>query len=219
MRTKTIFVLSVSGLMLSSLFLNGCAVNFYKQSPRSKQKISVLESKIDGLELQRQQEREEFEAMKRSLEDKLRSQIADESVSLTVDERGLVIILSDEILFDSGKAEVRSEAFPVLDEVSSSVLSKVPSKNIGVSGHTDNVPIIHSGWKSNWELSTARSTNVLHYLEDRGISSSKLSATGYGEHRPVASNATSKGRSKNRRVEIVILPEFIATKTDGAIIK
>jgi len=87
--------------------------------------------------------------------------------------------------------------------------------NIGIEGHTDNVPIKHSGWKSNWELATARALSVLHYLEnEQGISGERLSAIGYGEYRPVASNETKDGRKQNRRVEIVILPNV--TKVKGS---
>ena len=143
------------------------------------------------------------------LERKLHDQIADDQVALHMDDRGLVIVLSDDVLFDSGKAKIKEDAEPVLDKVAATIKRKVPNKNIGISGHTDNVPITYSKWKSNWELSTARATNVLHYLESKGVSAGELSATGYGEHRPVASNDTPEGRAKNRRVEIVILPEFV----------
>jgi len=79
---------------------------------------------------------------------------------------------------------------------------------VGIEGHTDNVPITYSGWKSNWELSTARATSVLHYLIDDGrLRPESLSAIGYGEYRPVTSNETEEGRQLNRRVEVVILPK------------
>jgi len=117
--------------------------------------------------------------------------------------------LSDNILFDSGRAEIRKEAYPVLNEVAGAIRSKVPDKNIGIGGHTDNVPVTKSQWGTNWELSTARATNVLHYLEKKGLAPKKLSATGYGQHHPVSSNSTEAGRAKNRRVEIVILPDFV----------
>ncbi|MGB3112323.1 MAG: OmpA family protein, partial [Candidatus Omnitrophota bacterium] len=83
-------------------------------------------------------------------------------------------------------------------------------------GHTDNVPITYSNWASNWELSTARATNVLHYMESKGVSPDRLSATGYGEHHPVASNAAETGQARNRRVEIVILPEYPEETEDAA---
>lgn len=208
MRKRSYFTLVLTMMVAAGILTSGCAVNFYKQNPRSKTKIKDLEAKIGDLESQRRQEQEQFEQTKRLLEGKLRSQIADKDVYLEMDERGLVIILSDNILFDSGKAEVKKKAFPVLDNVAQVLNDKVPKKNIGISGNTDNVPITHSNWKSNWELSTARATNVLHYLESQGVAPKRLSATGYGEHRPIASNDTADGRARNRRVEIVILPQF-----------
>ena len=88
--------------------------------------------------------------------------------------------------------------------------------NVGIEGHTDNVPIKYSGWKSNWELSSARAMSVLHYLiDDHGINPPRLSATGYGEYHPVETNDTAEGRQKNRRVEIVILPK--TTKQVGTV--
>ncbi|MFC1480574.1 flagellar motor protein MotB [Candidatus Omnitrophota bacterium] len=216
MRTKRWLSVSMAALVASGLVLSGCAVNFYKQSPRSLKKIKDLETKIVDLEEQRKKELKQFEEAKRMLEQKLKGQIADKSVSLEMDDRGLVIILSDDILFDSGKAEVKSKAYPVLDKVASIIKKKVPDKNIGISGHTDNAPIKYSKWESNWKLSSERAINVLQYLESKGIPSKRLSATGYGEHRPVASNATVEGRSKNRRVEIVILPEFMEKRQKGA---
>ena len=208
MRTGRYVLGVVALVMVASLVTSGCAWNFYKQNPKTKQKIVELETQIDDLELQREQERAQFEEARRLLEQKLSGQIGDDSVSLAVNDRGLVIILSDDVLFDSGQAVVKDKAHSVLDKVSSVVKSKVPNKDIGVGGHTDNVPITHSKWESNWELSTARATNVLHYLVSKKVNPGKLSATGYGEHRPIASNNTKEGRSKNRRVEIVILPEF-----------
>ena len=148
------------------------------------------------------------------LEQKLRDQIKDDQVSLMMKEGGLVIVLSDKVLFDSGKADIKENAYPVLDKVSKVLIREVPDKNIGISGHTDNVPITYSNWKSNWELSSARATSVLYYMEEKGVPSKRLSATGYGEHRPVASNDTSEGRALNRRVEIVILPEFVEEVQD-----
>ncbi len=196
------------------LFLNGCAVNFYKQSPRSKAQIQELQSKISELERERQQERDKFEEVKRRLESKLKNEISNDEVSLRMSEGGLVIVLSDQILFDSGKADIKTGAYPVLGEVITVIKRDVPTKNIGISGHTDNVPITRSDWKSNWELSSARALNVLHHMEEKGVNPDRMSATGYGEYKPVASNDTAAGRMSNRRVEIVILPEFVEEKPE-----
>jgi chemotaxis protein MotB len=128
-------------------------------------------------------------------------------------EKGLVITFVADILFDSGKAELRSVAFPTLDKVARVLRENVPDLNVGIEGHTDNVPIKHSSWKSNWELSAHRALSVLHYLaEDKGITPTRLSALAYGEYHPVASNGTAQGRQLNRRVEIVILPRVSKVK-------
>lgn len=208
MINKKLFLLLMTAVISSSLMLSGCAVNFYKQSPRSKQKIKDLKSQISDLE-----------QAKRELEKRLASQIANDEVSLRMDGDNLVIVLSNAILFDSGKADLRKQAYPILDNVMSVVKKDLKDQNIGVEGHTDNVPITRSGWKSNWELSTARATTVIHYMENKGISPKRLSATGYGEHQPVASNNTEAGRAKNRRVEIVILPNLIEKKDTNNFIK
>jgi len=118
------------------------------------------------------------------------------------------------VLFDSGKAKIRSEAHNVLDKVTKVINEKASDRNLAIEGYTDNEPIKKSGWKSNWELSTARATSVLHYLEERGIEPKKLQATGYGEYRPVASNDTVEGRQKNRRVEIIILPKMSKAESE-----
>lgn len=195
-------------MLIVGMMTSGCALNFYKQSPRSQKQIQELEAKISDLEAQRRLEQEEFENARKMMERKLRSEIQGDKISLRLDDAGLAIILSDDILFDSGKADIKKQAYPVLDYLISVLNENFPVKNIGVTGHTDNVPIKFSSWKSNWELSTARATNVLYYLESNGVSSKRLSATGYGEHRPIVSNDTTAGKAKNRRVEIVILPEF-----------
>lgn len=220
MQAKRNILTAMVVLIAASMLVSGCALNFYKQSPRSKKKIKDLESKISDLEAQRAQEQREFEETKKLLEQKFKTQISDDQIGLRLTKEGLVIVLSDDILFDSGKADLKKDAYPVLDKVIAIIKKKVPDKNIGVSGHTDNVPITYSNWKSNWELSSARATNVLYYLEGKGIPPKQLSATGYGEHRPIASNDTAAGRGKNRRVEIVILPDYAEEKdTTGKNVK
>ena len=142
--------------------------------------------------------------MKRDLERKLKGK-----AGLELKERGLVITLANNILFDSGKAEIKKGAYPVLDKIGRIIKKKASNKNIGIEGHTDNRPIKYSGWRSNRELSTARANNVYHYLVDKaGLNASKLTTIGYGKHKAIASNNTVEGRAKNRRVEIVILPEY-----------
>ena len=149
---------------------------------------------------------EEADELRRAKE-LLESRLSSSEASIGYDERGLVTRLLDQVLFDSGKAQLRRGAYPVLDKVGK-VLQEVPDQPIGVEGHTDNVPIRVSGWASNAELSLARANAVLDYLaEHHRIDRSRLMAVGYGEDHPIASNDTAAGRQKNRRVEIVILPK------------
>ncbi|HOY08788.1 MAG TPA: OmpA family protein [Candidatus Omnitrophota bacterium] len=193
--------LVLSGFVVS---LSGCTVVFQKGQRKDNQKIVYLQNEYSKL----QNELSELERAKLELEDRLRNEIDDREVKVEMLDRGLVITFVAEVLFDSGKAKLRSEALNKLERVASVLKTTVADLNIGVEGHTDNVPIKYSGWKSNWELSSARAMSVLHYMvDDLGIAPVRLSATGYGEYQPVASNDSSEGRQKNRRVEIVILPK------------
>ena len=118
--------------------------------------------------------------------------------------RGLEIHLGNKILFPSGQAIIRPEAFPFLDKLAQSFFL-VPNL-IRVEGHTDNIPINTPQFPSNWELSTARAASIVRYFIDQhNFSPLRLSAAGYGEYRPIASNDTHEGRGSNRRVNIVIL--------------
>lgn len=155
----------------------------------------------------------ELNQTKQLLEERLKQEITDEQVSLAMAEKGLVISFVADVLFDSGKAKIKPQVYSTLDKVTRILVENVPENNIGIEGHTDNEPIKYSGWKSNWELSTARALSILHYLiDEKGISPLRVSAIGYGEYRPVTSNATKEGRQLNRRVEIVILPKVAKVK-------
>jgi chemotaxis protein MotB len=184
--------------------LAGCALNFYQGKPGQEKKIRELSSALD-----------ELTEAKALLEERLAKEINDKQVLLELaGGRGLVITMANDILFDSGKAKLKSKSHAVLKKVAAVIKEKLPESNIGVEGHTDNVPIKYSGWKSNWELSTARATSVLHYLIDEcGMRPEKLSAIGYGEFKPIASNDTKEGRGRNRRVEIIILPREVTKQS------
>lgn len=182
--------------------LMGCTFIFQKGRRSDIEKIQALSSQLD-----------ELSNTKRLLEERLKQEIADKEVRLEMAEKGLVITFVADVLFDSGKAKLKPESYSVLDKISRVLLENVPQNNIGIEGHTDNEPIRFSGWKSNWELSTARALSVLHYLVDnKGISPERVQANGFGEYRPVASNDTKEGRRLNRRVEIVILPQVTKVK-------
>jgi chemotaxis protein MotB len=128
-------------------------------------------------------------------------------------EKGLVITFLTDVLFDPGKATIKSDTFATLNKIAQVLQQTVPDLKVGIEGHTDNQPIKYSGWKSNWELASARALSVLHYLVDTdGISPERISAIGYGEFQPVASNDTEEGRRLNRRVEVVIMPRVKKVK-------
>ncbi len=187
--------------------LAGCTFIFQKGRRSDVQKIDELNAQLD-----------ELARAKSALEQKLGSEINDKQIKLQMMEKGLVITVVGDLLFDSGKAKIKSEAYPLLDKVSEVLKDNMAQFNVGIEGHTDNLPIKHSGWKSNWELSTARALSVVHYLAtNQGIAPERLSAIGYGEYRPVVSNETKDGRKQNRRVEIVILPNITKVKGDSAV--
>lgn len=207
MNKKGLIFYTVAVIILAFV-VTGCAVNLYSGKPSDKAKIGALSGEVERLQKLREKERQELEEAMELLEKRLKKEIGDKEVSLEMAERGLVITFVAEVLFDSGKAVVKKEAYSILDKVARVIRDKVYDREIGIEGHTDNEPIRHSGWKSNWELSTARATSVLHYLVDScKLNPKKLSAIGYGEYRPITSNDTPEGRQKNRRVEIVIIPK------------
>lgn len=126
------------------------------------------------------------------------------SVIFIVDERGLVISFLDTLLFDLGRAELRSNAMPVLDRVAVAV--KGSTKVLRVEGHTDDLPIATVQYPSNWELSAARAISVTRYfITQHAIEPRRLSATGFGEYRPLVTNSSEDNRKRNRRVDIVVL--------------
>ncbi len=131
------------------------------------------------------------------------------AVSTEVTERGLIIHIKDNILFESGNAELKEDARAVLSLLSDEL--KGIENHLLIEGHTDNVPISTAKYPSNWELSAARATNVVRYfVENKGYIPERISARGFGEYRPIASNATDFGRNRNRRVDIVVLSDVLS---------
>ncbi len=129
------------------------------------------------------------------------------SVRIEEIERGFKATFESHVLFPSGVAVINTEAYPSLDEIIK--IAKKDMFSIRVEGHADNVPIHTPLFPSNWELSTTRAVNILRYLLEKGtLTAEKLSAVGFGQHRPIESNDTPEGRQKNRRVEFYFeLPE------------
>ncbi len=116
----------------------------------------------------------------------------------------ITVTLPNAILFDSGKANLKGTTSKELDHIYSVVREKYPGREIEVVGHTDTDPIKKSKWADNWELSSERALTVTRYLMKKGIPEGSIKAVGCGPARPVAPNANSAGKQKNRRVEIVV---------------
>jgi chemotaxis protein MotB len=119
----------------------------------------------------------------------------------------MVVELSENILFDSGRADLKAEGQAALTEVAT-VLSSIADRDFQIAGHTDNIPIKSAKFPSNWHLSTARALTVATYLADHGVPPVRLSAAGYADTQPAAPNDTPEGRQQNRRIEIVLMPNL-----------
>jgi chemotaxis protein MotB len=195
---KTKIIIKNILIIFLTLSLAGCTFIFQKGRHSDIEKIEELSRQIN-----------ELDETKKLLEERLKKEIDDQQVRISMMEKGLVITFVADVLFDSGKARIRPEMYNTLDKVARILSENVPNNLVGIEGHTDNEPIRYSGWRSNWELSTARALSVLHYLVDqKNIVPERVSAIGYGEYHPVATNDTKEDRQMNRRVEIVILPQI-----------
>ncbi len=180
-----------------------------------EQRIKELESEIARLSQEKQRVLEEKEKAIAELKgtynklvNELQEEIKKGEIEVTQLRDKLTLSMVEKILFDSGSAEIKKEGKKVLDRVVE-ILKNVKDRQINIEGHTDNVPIsprLAQKFPTNWELSTARATNVVRYLQEKGIDPALLSATGYAEYRPVSPNDTEEGRAKNRRIEIVLVP-------------
>ncbi len=151
------------------------------------------------------QVKEDLDRIRRDLAAALSKQIAAHTVSLEMGRDGLVISLREAGFFESGSAIPKPEALPTLREIADK-LGRSPY-DLRIEGHTDNVPIHNAEFDSNWELSAARATHIARlFLEMKVIPADRLSAAGYAEFHPVASNDTAEGRAENRRVDLVVMP-------------
>ncbi|HWQ80106.1 MAG TPA: flagellar motor protein MotB [Anaerovoracaceae bacterium] len=129
-----------------------------------------------------------------------------DKVSVSIQERGVVVGLMNTVLFDSGSARIKSEAVATL--VAIGQIANGVHNYIRIEGNTDDVPQSSVQFPSNWELSVIRATEVLKLMIDQsGVAPDKISAVGYGEYRPSVPNSSAENRSKNRKVDIVILSD------------
>jgi len=168
-----------------------------------------LKDRIDEINRQREKDSQHFA----ELEQRLKHELNESRFEiLQLKNRMTVIKLTSEVLFNSGSAKIKPAGQEVLSLIAES-LSSYPDRDINIEGHTDSVPIgKNSRYISNWELSTARALAAVDYFQqNKQINPNRLKVVGYGEYHPVASNGTAAGRQLNRRIEIRLLPESLAS--------
>jgi len=174
-----------------------------------KDEIANLNEELSELKKLTSKQKEELARMENQasdLEKQLDSEIKKGDIRLKKFHNRLVINIDDKISFDSGYANLKKGVLPSLKKISD-ILSQYPEYSIVVEGHTDNIPMRSKKFRDNWELSTERALAVLGYLlENTELNPVRFSAAGYGEYRPLVSNATKENRALNRRVDIVVIP-------------
>ena len=139
-----------------------------------------------------------------SLEDEMRNALESKDVTISQLQGKLTVNILDRVMFDSGEADLKPAGAAVLRKVAG-VLAQHPNIKVHVIGHTDNVPITYSGWKSNWELGSGRALSVLHYMIDvQKFESTSMSATTFGEFKPTKPNDSAENKQMNRRAVVVV---------------
>ena len=157
----------------------------------------------------------DFKTMQKNLEALLSDQIAQHTVAVHIGREGLVISLREAGFFDSGSAVPQPGTVPILNRIALALLGT--PYDVRIEGHTDNVPIHTGQFDSNWELSAARATRLARiFIEDHEFAPVRLSAAGFAEFHPVASNTTAEGRRQNRRVDIIVLPRISSSSSTDA---
>ena len=213
--TKKIILLSC---LVISAFLPGCT-NWKKKYEAKVVEYENLKGRLDFERAEKGQLAEQYSQSQQTV-DELRRQIEElkkspaqasgfgegYDVAFNAAAGTITVTLQDQILFDSGKAELKKDASAKLDHIYDVIRQKYPGKQIDVVGYTDTDPINKTKdlWKDNWELSAQRALAVTRYLIAHGFDDKLIRAVACGQTRPIASNATAAGKAKNRRVEIVV---------------
>ncbi|HUJ79828.1 MAG TPA: OmpA family protein [Nitrospiria bacterium] len=176
----------------------------------TEQQVGSLQQENAALAASSQQQQQQYQALVQGLSNEVRKgqlQVRQYQNMLTVD-------LAEKIFFDSGRATLKPAGKEILKKVGEA-LKGYDTKIIRVVGHTDNVPVAKSlqgTFPTNWELSVARATTVVRYLQEVGVPPERLVASGRAEYDPVASNDTPEGRQKNRRIEIMLIDKSLVDK-------
>lgn len=184
---------------------------------KGKMRQALDDAKVRLEELRKAQEAAQKRAdLLKNLINKFKRMIDSGDLKIVMRDGRMVLQLRNDVLFDSGKTEVKAAGKDALKDVAN-VLVTLTDRKLQVVGHTDNRPIQTERFPSNWELSAARAISVVKFLVTQGVKAEQLSAGGYSEYDPVVANDTDEGRAKNRRIEIVLQPnlsELISVPTE-----
>lgn len=163
---------------------------------------------IDDLKVELE-EGTKYEDLAAKLNEIIEQNSLTDEIKIREEDRGIVLELDESILFDSGKADIKPSSIPILDTISK-IINETDNE-IVAEGNTDDVPVKNAEFDSNWELSTKRSLSIVKYLiENKNINPNRISIKGYGEFNPIAPNDTQENKSKNRRVDILVVEERVS---------
>jgi chemotaxis protein MotB len=174
-----------------------------------KAELEASGEELEALRKQRAEADRQLEEFQK-LTEKFQEMIAAEGIEVYVRRGKMIVALPSSVLFPSGKAELSKRGQAALTRVAGK-LKEFEDRRFIVAGHTDNVPIGQVDFEDNWHLSTVRALRVVRFLIEQGLSPKNLAAAGYGEHDPVQSNKSKAGRTKNRRIELIlepVIPDF-----------
>jgi len=174
---------------------------------KAQSELDSVEERMAELKAREELAEKRLNTLKELLE-KLKNIIEAGDLSVRIKRGKMVLELPSAVLFASGEAELSEKGHETLDKVAA-VLKGIKGREFQVAGHTDNVPLGKDNpFQTNWHLSTARAVSVVLYLKQAGVRPKSLSAAGYAHLRPVASNKSAKGKARNRRIEIVLMPNL-----------
>jgi chemotaxis protein MotB len=192
---------------------NELALQLRRANEQAAELNQRLEQDIAKISKEKEEEIGRLARTHDEMVESLKKEVAAGEITITRLADRLSVNIVDRLLFPSGEADISDDGRRVLERVGK-VLGHVKDKTIRIEGHTDNVPIgtaLRSRFASNWELSTARATTVARFLQqETKLDPAAFEAVGLGEYHPVASNATARGRSLNRRIEIILYPRVKA---------
>ncbi|MDR4509708.1 MAG: OmpA family protein [Candidatus Brocadiaceae bacterium] len=197
----------VVGMLLAGAGCSGTAKRLQLENQQLLDNISRLQRENAELASMTSQYESELNRLENSRKE-LEAKLSGTGATARVKDGALSVLLPGSILFDPGKTQLRPQSKTTLKTIADILKSDVPNETVRIEGHTDSDPIKkHKDmYKSNWELSTARATTVLHFMiEECGLSPTRIYVAGFGQHQPIADNNTTAGKAKNRRVEFVIL--------------